>query len=122
MIRLLADENFNGIVVRALLLRRPELDIIRVQEVGLSGAPDAAVLAWAAEDRRIVLTHDVSTMTRDAYERLAAGLPMPGVIEVPDDLPIGRVIDDLLLIIECSQESDLDGQVGYLPLSISPFD
>jgi len=32
--RLLADENFNGDIVRGLLLRQPDLDIVRVQDVG----------------------------------------------------------------------------------------
>lgn len=38
MLRLLADENFNNNIVRGLLRRKPDLDIVRVQDVGLSGA------------------------------------------------------------------------------------
>ena len=49
MLRLLADENFNGDIVRALLLRQPDLDIVRVQDVGLAGVGDPDILAWAAE-------------------------------------------------------------------------
>ena len=37
MLRLAADENFNGNIVRGLLRRNPKLDIVRVQDVGLSG-------------------------------------------------------------------------------------
>ena len=48
MIRLVSDENFNGDIVRGLLLRRPDLDLVRIQDVGLEGAEDPAVLAWAA--------------------------------------------------------------------------
>ena len=62
MLRLLADENFNGDVVRGLLLRQPNLDIVCVQDVGLAGADDSDILAWAAENDRIVLTHDRATM------------------------------------------------------------
>ena len=40
MLRLLADENFNGDIVRALLLQQPDLDIVRVQDVGLAGVSD----------------------------------------------------------------------------------
>jgi predicted nuclease of predicted toxin-antitoxin system len=58
MLRPLADENFNSDIVRGLLLRQPNLDIARVQDVGLAGADDPEVLAWAAENNRIVLTHD----------------------------------------------------------------
>jgi hypothetical protein len=45
MLRLLGDENFNHDIIRGLLLRRPDLDIARVQDVSLSGADDRAVLA-----------------------------------------------------------------------------
>ena len=60
MIRFAADEDFNADIVRALRRRLPELDIIRVQDVGLSGGDDPTVLAWAASDARVLLTHDVS--------------------------------------------------------------
>ena len=79
MLRLLADENFNGDVVRGLLLRQPDLDLVRVQDVGLAGADDTEFLAWAAENNRIVLTHDRATMSDYAYERVAAGEGMAGV-------------------------------------------
>lgn len=61
MLRLLADENFNGDIIRGLLLRQPDLDLVRVQDVDLAGAEDPDVLAWAAENNRILLTHDRAT-------------------------------------------------------------
>jgi predicted nuclease of predicted toxin-antitoxin system len=78
MLRLLADENFNGDIVRGLLRRLPELDLVRVQDVGLATQEDPQILAWAAEHERIVLTHDRATMADYAYERIVAGEPMAG--------------------------------------------
>lgn len=40
---------------------------------------------------------------------------MPGVIEVNTLAAIGRVIDDFLLLVECGQDGDLEGQIHYLP-------
>jgi hypothetical protein len=40
VIKLASDENFDGDIVRGLLRRVPELDIVRVQDVGLAGSPD----------------------------------------------------------------------------------
>ncbi|BAY76938.1 hypothetical protein NIES25_33960 [Nostoc linckia NIES-25] len=40
---------------------------------------------------------------------------MPGVIEVSLDAPVGQVIEDILVLVECSQEGELEGQVQYLP-------
>ena len=116
MLLLAADENFNNDIVRGLLRRKPDLNIIRIQDVGLSGAEDPIVLEWAAKENRVLLTHDVSTITRYAYERVRAGERMPGVFEVSRSVPIGAAIEDILLLAECSLEGEWEGQVRYLPL------
>jgi hypothetical protein len=85
-------------------------------DVGLSETDDPTLLAWAAAEGRLVLTHDAATLIGYAYDRVAAGLSMPGIIEVRQDLPIGPVIDDLLLIYDASNEGEWEGQVLYLPL------
>jgi hypothetical protein len=116
VLKLAADENFNNNIVRGLLRRNPRIDVARVQDVGLSGADDPTVLAWAADEGRVLLTHDVTTMTHYAYERVQAGEPMPGVFEVARMVPIGLAIADILLLAECSIEEEWAGQVRYLPL------
>jgi Domain of unknown function (DUF5615) len=116
MLRLLADENFNNQIIRGILRRNPDVDIMRVQDVGLIEADDPTVLAWAAQNRRVVLTHDVATMTNFAYERMQAGLEMPGLFEVSRRVPVGLAIEELLLIAECSLEGEWEGQVRFLPL------
>ncbi|MEH2223951.1 DUF5615 family PIN-like protein [Nostoc sp.] len=63
MLRFLADENFNNQIIRGVLHRNSNIDIVRVQDVGLTEADDPTVLEWAAQKRRVVLTHDVATMT-----------------------------------------------------------
>lgn len=75
--RLLSDENFNEDIVRGLLLRRPDLDLRRVHEVGLEGADDPTILEWAAANNRIVLTHDRATMPDFAYARVVTGHRCP---------------------------------------------
>ncbi len=116
MLSLAADENLNSDLVRGLLRRRSGVDIVRVQDAGLSGASDPVILEWAAREGRVLLTHDVSTLTRYAYERTEAGLPMPGVFHVNRDLPLGVAIEDILLLVECSLDGEWEGQVRYLPL------
>lgn len=116
MLSFLADENLHGNIVRGLLRRQPELDIVRVQDVGLAGTDDPAILEWAATKGRILLTHDVKTITRFAYERVQAGLPMPGVFEVSYSMSLGQAIEEILLLAECSLEGEWEGQVRYLPL------
>ncbi len=116
MLKLAADENFNNDIIRGLLRRNPNLDIVRVQDVGLSGADDLTILEWSSQKDRILLTHDVSTITHYAYERLKTGKNMPGVFEISRYVSIGLVIEDILLIDEFSLEKEWEGQVRYLPL------
>ena len=116
MLRFAADENLNIHIVTGLLFRNPSVDIVRVQEAGLAGSDDPSVLEWAAGAGRVLLTHDVTTMPMYASERLDAGLPMPGLFLILQDLQVGEVIEDLLLIAEGSLDDEWDGQIRYLPL------
>jgi predicted nuclease of predicted toxin-antitoxin system len=115
MLRLLADENIEIKIVRGLLRRKPDLDIVRIQEVGLSGVDDQAVLEWAAQEGRILLTHDKRTMTKFAYERVTKALPMPGVLEIKRSATAGQVIEAILLIAERGFENEWENQVIYIP-------
>lgn len=116
LLAFLADENLNGGIVRGIRRRLPHLDLTRVQDIGLSGAIDSIVLDRAAREQRVLLTHDVRTITRFAFERVRAGLPMPGVVEIDADLPVGSAIEELILIAECSLDGEWEGRVLYLPL------
>jgi hypothetical protein len=97
MLRPASDENFNGEVVRGLLRHQPDLDIVRTQDAGLLGADDPTVLAWAAAEGPILLTHVRATLPEFAYERVRAGVPMPGVFMASDRWPIGQAIKKFLL-------------------------
>lgn len=116
MLRFAADENFNNDILDGLLRRKPELDVLRVQDTDLLGAEDPDVLAWADDVGRILLTHDVNTLPGFAYERILAGHSMAGVFLVGQTLPIGPVIEDLLFLAECSRDGEWEGQVLFLPL------
>lgn len=116
MIRFLTDEDFDNDILRGIVLRLPDLDIVRVQDVGLLGKSDPVILEWAAREKRVLLTHDIRTMRRHAYARLEAGLSMPGVFVVPQALPIAQAITEVLLLAECSVEGEWEGQVRFLPL------
>lgn len=79
-------------------------------------ADDPTVLAWAARERRVLMTHDINTIPHFAYQRVAAGASMPGIFEVRDSIPIGQAIEDLLCLAECSRDGEWEGQVIFLPL------
>lgn len=116
MLLLVADENFNNDILRGLLRRDPSLDIVRIQDEGLTHAPDPDVLEWAAHESRVLLTHDRNTITKFAYQRVLEGMPMPGVIEVDRSVPMSVAIEDILLLAVSSDSGDWEGQIIYLPL------
>lgn len=117
MLFLVTDENFNNAIFRGLRKSKPDLDIVRVQDIGLLSADDPTILEWAAKEDRILLTHDVSTITKYAYERVKAKKYMPGVIEVNRKVSFGVAIEDILFIVETCEHGELEGQILYLPLN-----
>lgn len=120
MVRLLTDINFHGHIVRGLLDRVPGLDLVRAQDVGLDGADDPSVLAWAADDDRITLSHDGSTLPDHAYDRMRRGESMPGVVLLRRRLTVGQAIDELVIFVECSGHDEWAGRVVRLPQNPSP--
>jgi len=114
--RLLFEENFNQRIVRGLKLELPNLKFEIAQNCGLKGIADPEVLEWASENNFVLVTHDLKTVPKFAYQRVSENRKLRGVIAVPDDLPIGRAIDELAITIQCSLSNELENQVLYLPL------
>ena len=116
MIKFLSDEDYNNDILRGILRRLPKIDVIRVQDVGLMNVHDSIVLAWAAQENRVVLTHDVNTLAAEAYNRIAEGLPMPGVLASPQMMAVGPIINDLIFVVENSADDEWENQVVFLPI------
>lgn len=55
-VRFLVDEDFDNDIIRGLLRRMPKVDVVRVQDAGMSGEKDPAVLDFAARENRVLLT------------------------------------------------------------------
>jgi hypothetical protein len=117
VLRLVSDENFTEGIVQGLLRRCPELDLVRSRDEGLRGADDPALLAWAAANQRVLLTHDRQTMPGHAYDRVVQGWPMPGVFVVSTQLAPGRAIEDILtLVLGSWHDDEWKDQVLFVPL------
>jgi hypothetical protein len=80
------------------------------------GTDDQTLLQFAAEEGRVLLTHDVETLVGYAWERVRSGIAMPGVIAVLTNRPIGQVIEDLEVLLLASRADDLESQIRFLPL------
>jgi predicted nuclease of predicted toxin-antitoxin system len=116
LIKLAADEDFNNRILRGLIRREHDIDLIRIQDTSMAEAQDHAVLEWTVKENRVLLTHDAKTMPRQAYERMAAGRPVCGIIVVPQVLPIRIAIEDILILVTCTSQQEWENRIQYLPL------
>jgi hypothetical protein len=116
VLRLASDADVHGDITRGLRRRLPVIDLLRVQDALPDGTPDPEILAWAAGENRVLITNDRNTMVGFAYQRAAAGEPVPGLIATTNEQSIGSAIDDILLIAEHMPEEEVRDQVVvFLP-------
>jgi hypothetical protein len=57
-VRFLADEDLHGGLIEGLRSREPAIDVLDVKSAALRGTADPALLELAAQEGRIVITHD----------------------------------------------------------------
>lgn len=114
--RFLADENIDPDLVLGLRRRADDIDILRVQDVGLRTLGDPEILQWAAHEHRILVSHDMKTLPGFAADRIAAALPMPGLILLRSNLNIAQAIEELTAIAGASDAEEWNNQIAYLPL------
>lgn len=115
--RFLADHDLNEHVVAGVLRREPAIEFLRVRDLGLSRQPDEAILAYAEQENLLVVSHNVNTMPAAAYARVSAGKSFPGLFMVQQTLPIGPVIDNLVLIWSETESDQWKNQVVFLPVT-----
>jgi predicted nuclease of predicted toxin-antitoxin system len=115
-VRFVTDEHIARALIVGLRREFEEIDIVRVQDVGLRTMDDQAILQWAAEQGRVLITHDIRTMPDFAHHRVAELSQMPGVLVVPTTMPIGAAIEELSAIGAASEPDEWANRVVYLPL------
>jgi predicted nuclease of predicted toxin-antitoxin system len=114
-IRFQADADLNQIIVTALVRRVPQIDFRRATAASLAGLKDADVLALAARDGRILVTHDQSTMPRH-FGEFVRSAQSPGLIIVPQTLAVPEAVDSLILVWGATQPEEWINRIIYLPI------
>ena len=116
MVRFLADASLHHAIVSGCLRREPAIDFLSAHVARLHGVADVDVLALAAAQSRILVTHDFQTMPKHFGEFLAAGHSSPGVFLVKQRTPVADVIDELLLVSLASEPADWTNTIVEIPL------
>lgn len=114
-VRFQADADLNLIILLAVIRREPAVDFQTAAAAGLAHRQDPDVLAMAANDGRLLVTHDQKTMP-DHFATFIASQSSPGVLVVPQHLPISIVADDLLLLWGATEAEEWINRICYLPL------
>ena len=114
-IRFQTDADLNQVIVSAVVRRVPAIDFRTATSAGLAGLKDQEVLAVAARDGRILVTHDQATMPRHFVE-FTRSQQSPGVIIVPQYLPLREVADDLILIWTATDAEEWTDRIAFLPI------
>jgi hypothetical protein len=101
------DENTSHHLLRAIRRRRPDLDIVTVQQLGLAGAPDEMVVERALTGGRVVVTHDRGTILSVLATRLGTNAPVPGVVVVQlAKASVGTLAEDLIFLADAARPDD----------------
>ena len=114
-IRFQADENLNEDVVTGVLRRVPEIDFEFANDAGLYNLPDLEVLAIAARDERILITHDRRTMPGH-FARFIETQTSPGVFIISQKAAVLHAIEELILIWTVSEAGEYVNSIRTLPL------
>lgn len=114
-LRFQADADLNQNIVYGTVRREPSIDFQTASEAGFQGLSDSQVLERTAQEGRVLVTHDQTTMPKHFAGYLATHAS-PGVIIVPQHLPLTAAADELILIWTASDSREWENRICYLPL------
>jgi hypothetical protein len=113
--RFQADADFNQDIVNAVLRREPGIKFETALDANLFHLPDAEVLALAALDGRILVTHDRRTMPHH-FAAFILTKQCPGVFIVSQELPVAVVVEELILIWATTEAEEWINCICNIPL------
>lgn len=114
-VRYQADADLNQAIVTGVLRRESAIDFQTAFAAGLEGVKDPEVLAIAAQQERILVSHDRKTMPSE-FASFIVSNQSSGVIIVSRKLPTEVIIEELLLIWAASSAEEWINRIAKLPL------
>ena len=114
-IRFQADADLDEDIVIGLLRCDPAIDFQTASEAGLAGLDDPRVLALAAEEQRLLVSHDRRTMPRHFADFVVKNTSS-GVVIVSQKTPTVVAIEELLLIWTASDAEEWIDRIAVIPL------
>ncbi|MDF5718324.1 MAG: DUF5615 family PIN-like protein [Rhizonema sp. NSF051] len=114
-IRYQADADLNQVIVTGVLQREPRVNFQTASAAGLQGLKDLEVLTLAAQQERILVTHDRRTMPSQ-FAEFIVNCQSAGVLVVSKKLAIEIVVEELILIWSASSAEEWINRIAKVPL------
>ncbi len=116
-IRYLVDENTTRVIVDQLRRMRPEMEILIVGDelAPPRGTLDPDILLWMEREGYSLITRNRKSMPPHLRDHLASGHHIPGIFTFKHKVPIGHIIETLLLIWEASEPGEYQDQIVFIP-------
>ena len=114
-IRFQADADLNQNIIAGLLRREPFIDFQTAETADFRSRDDPAVLRRAAQDGRLLVSHDRKTMPLH-FAKFISNNISPGVLIVPQRLSIRTAIEELLMVWSGSEADEWVNRICILPL------
>ena len=118
MRRFLIDENISPRYRTQLLYHEPSLMVLVIGDEGAppKSTPDPKILEWCEQNQFILITNNRRSMPQHLEDHLAAGHHMPGIFTINLEVPMRKIIDQLLLIVGASDADEYIDWITYIPL------
>ena len=114
-VRFQADADLNFVILRAIARLEPAIDFQTAVDAELMGRHDQQVLATAAREGRILVTHDQRTMPGH-FTAFIATQTSSGLLIIPQHVPVSIAVEELLLIWHTTEPDEWINRIWYLPL------
>jgi len=114
-VRFQADADLNAEIVTGVRRREPNIDFQMADEINIRRLRDPEVLALAAQENRILVTHDRRTMPRH-FADFILHHSSPGVFIIAQTMSVRVAIEELLLVWAASASAEWRNLIVELPL------
>ena len=114
-VRFQADADLNAEIVTGVRRREPNIDFQMADEINIRRLRDPEVLALAAQENRILVTHDRRTMPRH-FADFILHHSSPGVFIIAQTMSVRVAIEEWLLVWAASESEEWRNLIVELPL------
>ena len=115
MLRLLADSSLNHHLLTACRRRSQSIDFLSATKARIEGLSHIDLLHYAAEEDRILVTHDIHILPIQFASYLASGAFSPGVFLIHQQTPIADATSWLELASLAADHTDWQDQILEIP-------